>query len=399
MKFIIKLILLIAVAILIAFMSHNGHGHVIAFVGKYRLDISLGSVILGTVLLFICSYGLIRIVVNVMHIPSSLSGWWRRRETQKSHKYLTASILSYFSGNYKAVYKYAMRATSKESQSDDKVVTSLLAFLSLGHMGQDARQQQLEKQLDGYQDASVQVAILVVRAINAYRKGKFGACIDLFGQILIEDKKHVFARYMLMKTYIHLNEYAEAYSLLQWLVKSKVLRDPVLQEYQIKICSALFATADLEMVCNVYKQLGVTAKTLPALNQQYLLALLRLNEYKKAIKFLQGGPKNTLYPESIQLAKKLTDGRLALELLNSYDEQHIAQNKHSALLFLLLGILEFNLQHLDAAQKHLEASIALAASTDGYLYLCFVARQMDNQELHASSERFLLEHIQGNLNT
>ena len=79
MRIIIKLFIVAILAILAAIYSNNGPGHVIILAGDYRVDMSLLSLCIGILLLFILVYYLIRFWVNMRRLPHNVSKWKNSR--------------------------------------------------------------------------------------------------------------------------------------------------------------------------------------------------------------------------------------------------------------------------------------------------------------------------------
>lgn len=73
MKSLFKLVMLVLVAILIAVLVRSGPGHIILFIGAYRVDLSLTTFILIDLLLFFFLYYVIRIWINIQKLSDKIN--------------------------------------------------------------------------------------------------------------------------------------------------------------------------------------------------------------------------------------------------------------------------------------------------------------------------------------
>lgn len=131
MKILLKMITFILVAVLLAILlSSIKTGHVIIFVWHYRLDLSLISLFLMILLVFLILYYLISIIGGLQSLPDSIKSWSKRYFSNRRHKYLEVAIISFLAKNYKKSYKSALKVLDNniQNKTTDKFIALCIAI-------------------------------------------------------------------------------------------------------------------------------------------------------------------------------------------------------------------------------------------------------------------------------
>ena len=71
----IKFIIIIIIACLLGYFISYGQGHVIILLAKYRIDVSLVTVVISAIFIFILCYFLIRLWVNIGILLNKIHNW------------------------------------------------------------------------------------------------------------------------------------------------------------------------------------------------------------------------------------------------------------------------------------------------------------------------------------
>ena len=397
MKFIIKLLFILVIAIAFVAFSLNSNGHIVVLIGRYRIDLSLVIAITSIIITFIVCYYLIRLIVNINIIPNKIKRWRYARTIRASRKYLNNAGVNYFEGKYANSYTNALKSINKDTIPENNFLALILAFKSASNLSDSVKQHELLIKLNNYSEKKWQLAKLITIAESLYAKQDYSSCLDYLDQILKLDRGHVQARLLLLKIYLNKKLYDKAFMELSWLTAHKGFKDDPLESYKLKILNGLFAsiTDDAELY-HFYRKLDKTDQRNGIISKFYFDALLRLGQYNTAILFIKSihdKMAGFLIDDNILLlAKKLTNLKHAEQLL-VISEDYTTSLKNSSALLLAIGVLSYTLSLWDKAKNYIESSLTLKSSIDGYVYLSLIGVVTKNTELTTMASSKLLENI------
>jgi HemY protein len=397
LKFIIKLLLIIVVAIAVVAFSLNNNGHVILLAGRFRMDISLIVAIVSIVITFLVCYYLIRIIVNLNRIPNQIKQWRQIVVSRSSRKYLNNAWISYLGGDYINAYASSIKSIGKETNRDNKFLSKTLAIKAASKLSDSQSVQKILIQLNDYSDKKWQLAKLSLTAESLYAKQEYSLCLDYLDQILKLDKSNIQAHLLSLKIYVKITVYDKAFMELSWLIAHKILKIEQIEDYRHKVLSGLFAgIADEAELSHFYRKLDKHTQKNGTICKFYFDALIKLSQYNTAIaliKSIHDKITGFLVDDSILLlAKKVTDTKQVLQLLEM-SEDYLNHYKNSHALLLALGILNIKVQDWDRAKNYIEMGLMIRVCTDSYMYLSLIAIETQNMELAKYASGKLLENI------
>jgi HemY protein len=396
-KVVLKLLILLAVALMIAMLSSVGPGHVILFFDKYRVDLSLTALLVIILFTFLVVYYLIRFWVNLNRLPNKIRKWRAKQALLQGRNYLNSAGIHYFEGKYGNACNNALKSTSKEINKDNKFLALMLAFKSATFMRDYEKQEALLEELNNYKDKKWQLAKFMATAESQYAEHKYSLCLENLNQVILLDKRHIPARRIMLKVYLRLNNYEKAFEVLSWLTKHDYLERSQAESYKLQVLSGLFNhISDAAELHHFYRKLDKKDRDNPLVNKFYFDALIRLKQFPVAIELveeLDGRELSYGLGENIiLLAKKTTEEKQAQRLLAAC-EKYLLTNKQNAKLLLALGIVCFTLKLWENAKSYIEASLTLKPTIDSYLYLSFIGKAMNNQMLAEHAEHMLVENL------
>jgi HemY protein len=100
-------ILIAALATAITLAARYQPGYVLIVVPPYRVELSLGLLVVLLVLAFVACYFATRIIVRATRLPSEVKEYRSRRRIERAHRNLAGALRAYFEGRYATAEKAA----------------------------------------------------------------------------------------------------------------------------------------------------------------------------------------------------------------------------------------------------------------------------------------------------
>ncbi len=402
MKLFIRITILFLIAVAVAGFSRFNTGSVSLFLGNYEAIFSLNLLLIIWLVSFVVIYYLLRIYVNLRRLPNKIQKSRARNALIGSRLHLNNAGLHYFEGKYRSCYEYALKSIKREINVDNKFLAYVVAFRAASIMHDDEKKLKISSEINNFSNPKWSLAKYLVVAENLYDEQRFGQCIDNLNAVIQLDHRHVPARRILLKVYLRLNNYTQAYDVLAWLLKYDSLHEYQMKKYKTQVMSGLFKSlVTLKELKYYYNKLDRDERRDFLYGKLYFDGLLRLNEYEAAIEFLSANlnveTMQLIYNEAIfTLSKKIVDQTM-VNKLKSIAEKSFQLNQNNYNLLLALGILSYQQQLWDRSQTYLEDSIKLKPSLDAYLFLGLIAEKTNNKQLLLESNQNLVTSIR-NLN-
>lgn len=398
MKLFIRLTILFLIALAVAGFSRFNTGSVSLFLGNYEAILSLNLLLIIWLVSFVIVYYVFRIYVNLRRLPNRIQKSRARNALIGSRLHLNNAGLHYFEGKYRSSYDYALKSIKREINPDNKFLAYIIAFRAASIMRDSAKETKISTEISQFSDPKWRLAKYLVIAENFYNEQRFGQCIDNLNAVIQLDHKHVPARRMLLKVYLSLANYTQAYEVLTWLLKYDSLREHQVNKYKTQVVSGLFKSLSTQKdLSRYYNKLSREERNNFLYGKLYFDGLLRLGEHEVALEFLTSNIKvetmQLIYSESVlALSKKITDNKL-ISKLKFIAEKSLASNQRNHNLLLALGILLYQEQQWEKSQSYLEDSLNLKPSLDAYLFLSLVAKETNDSQLLAESNQKLVASI------
>lgn len=140
MKVILKIVVLFILAIVVAILTSNGPGHVILFIGNYRLDLSFTTLLLAVLILYALLSYILAAFDGIYNIPANFILYRQKIARNKSSGYFNLAATNYFLGKYKSAYTNALKSISQNISINDKFPVLLLAIDAIHQMDDDKKE-------------------------------------------------------------------------------------------------------------------------------------------------------------------------------------------------------------------------------------------------------------------
>jgi HemY protein len=141
MKFIFKIILLFALAIFVAILCSSGPGHVIMFLDGYRFDLSVTTLLIIVLIIYIILHYGLAIIAGIYNIPNNIVHYRQKMARIRNRSYFNQAATDYFLRNYSKAYGNALKSISQNVSLSDKFPVVLLAVDSIHLMNVDDKKQ------------------------------------------------------------------------------------------------------------------------------------------------------------------------------------------------------------------------------------------------------------------
>lgn len=386
MKLVSRIIFIFILALVVAGISELNTGEAIFLVGKYQVQLSVNLLIILLVLLFIFTYYILRIYINIRRIPSKIQNSRFKSRLVSSKIYLNQAGVHFFEGKYRSCYDNAMKSIKKEPNEDNKFMAYLIAYKSACIMRDSEKEHLLADKLQQFNEPKWMLSKYLAVAESLYNQQQYGLCIDNLNAALKIDHHHVPAHFMLMKVYLNLKNYAKSYEMLEWLMQNDSIRDYKAVKYKYRVLNGIFKDAsDLNIINKVYNKLDKVERVSFQYAKLYFDALLRNDELFAATEFLEKNHKESgvqlMFAESILALSKLLHDKQQINRVILIAEMALNYLTNDTRLLIGLGILSYKIELWKKSQAYLEASVGIEASQDGYVYLAMIAKETKNDEL------------------
>ena len=356
----------------------NMHSHVIIFISQYRLDLSLVSLIIFIIIIYIIIYCLGKILRNSYNLRHKLQQWWNNRAYNNGIRYYEKALLNDLSGTYVESYKNAQQALIKPINPTAKFIATVLAYRAAGYLAYDKEQHILDSQLNQYQKTIWTSTKLMVMAETNYLHGQFRLCLDKLDGLLNLDKNHITAKILQIRAYIALRDFNNAYNVLEELPTNIACSKSVIKlsdKIYTGICADAQNLQQLDLIAYRIAQLPHNINLI----HEYFHALMRLQEYTLAIDLL-AHQDELMSDKLIDLTKEVPLPDAVQQLIQIFELRN-KNTPNNVILLLCLGILYFRIQQFIPAKQWLTTSIQINPRLDSYMYLFSIAVALNDTEL------------------
>lgn len=109
MKYLVWILGLFAAAVALTIASHNA-AYVLLVYPPYRIELSFILFIILFLLAFVAGYGLVRLVIAALQLPTFVQNFRQEHKQNKTRELLDEELCAFFEGRYAAAEKAAARA-------------------------------------------------------------------------------------------------------------------------------------------------------------------------------------------------------------------------------------------------------------------------------------------------
>lgn len=288
MRFIFKVTIFFVIAYTILQLSINYNSHVILLLANQRIDLSLFTLIITVLFLFVILYFLIFVIEGIYSIPNDFKQWLQRIKTKKASTMRELAVINYFLGNYNNSYYCAEQYIGYVRDIRKHMLSLSIMLLSASH----SKNIEIDlKSIDKFNlitKGIYQDDINLFKAVYLLSKNDFFSVIDLSLGYLKSNPQNILARLLLIKSYVNIANYDKALLELLLIVnKEDNLYKSEIKEIRYLIYDNLFnAIHDDAELSHFFRKIQKDDIIDDVIFRLYLKTLFRLNNYDLILKFL-----------------------------------------------------------------------------------------------------------------
>ena len=381
------LLAVFAAAVALVLLGRFDTGYALFIYPPYRVEVSLLFFGLAALFAFGLVYVALRLLGQVLSLPSAVRGYRLRRRRERAHASLAAALQSYYEGRYARAEKQAALAFESGPAPG---VAALLAARAAHEMRDFERRDRWLDRADAAGE-SLKAARLVSRAELALEERDFGAARDALRKLHDSGPRHIAATRLLLRAERGAGAWDEVLRLAGQLLKRDAIAPAVAEEYKLQ--------ATLELLQRSADDAGAFERrwrAVPARDQlhprvaaaaaRHATALgeaaLAREILEKALAAEWSARLVALYaelPASLDPAARADEARLRIERA----ERWLLEHETEPQLLAALGRLCAHAELWGKAQNYLETSLSFEESRATHLEL---ARLLDRLERGAEAQ-------------
>lgn len=361
MRFFLRLLLLLAIAIGLAVAAHFNIGNVVLFYPPYRIDVSLNFFLLLTGLLFVLLYAILHTIRITREMPARVAAYRRERRDRAGNQALRDALKALFEGRFGHAEKAAKLAADLPENTG---LAALIGARAAHWMRQPERRDEwLSKTQD---DQSLKTARLMTTIELLVDDHQSEAALEAVRELNNSSTRHIHAQRLALKANQQANNWPEVLRLVHALDKNKALHPALSDRLRELAYDDVLSNRshDTESIRRAWKNIPAQEQLKPfvALRAAAAFNIRGLhNDARNAVE----KALNATWDERLVRAYRASaasEGEPALLAQIEYCEQWIKKYPTDAELALTLGDLCLRQKLWGKAQRYLEQ--ALSEATD-----------------------------------
>ncbi|MCP4075990.1 MAG: heme biosynthesis protein HemY [Gammaproteobacteria bacterium] len=356
-KLFISLLILVIVVLAAVLLVQDDPGFVLIKYADFSLETSLAFGIVAVVVGGLLIQLVLRILLSIWHLPTTLAKQSERRRAEKSRKLLNIGLIDLAEGRFEQAETNLLKFIDL---AENPLINYLAAARAAQQLGKfDQRDNHLKAAHDVKPEAAI--AIGVSQAELQLASHQTERALATLTHLRTLAPKHDYVLKLLAKVYFEIQEWSSLRDLLAEVRKKKLFKDEQLEKLELKAftgCLSMAAETEDESLDKAWAKIPKVHQT----QAKYILYYIELvNRYSRDSKLIE-----QIVVKSInqQWNTELLEyyGRLAVEDTTKQlatAEKWLQDYGSSDALLLALGRICIRLKLWGKAQNYLEASIGI----------------------------------------
>ena len=387
MRWLIWILLILALAIGTSLLAGNNEGYVLIVRPPYRLELSLNLLLILIVLAFVLLHLGLRLINYTRRLPASVRAYKEAQRLKQGHAALLESLHAMAEGNYGVAEKAASRALGLGEDAGLSALIAARASHKLKYKSQRdyylAEAERLAPQAS--------VARLLLQAELLLDDRQYSQALQVLHRLEKIEARHPPALRLALKAQLRQSNWEQVLIILGWLEKSDALDSWQLREIRQQAHQHLIKryADDLPALITYWKKMPEEDR----LNSR--LASLAAQSF---IKVGSGSQAAEIMEMSLTKGWDSDLAGLLGDCVSANPQKQLQQAEHwllshqgDAKLLLALGKMCIRLSLWGKAQSYLEASISVKPSAEAHLAL---ARMLEGRGESAAALQHYRNSVQ-----
>ncbi len=385
MKWLVNLLIGLAVAVAIGLFAQRDAGYVLIGRGYSTVEMSLTLFVILAVVSFAAVYILLRLFAGTWRLPVQLGMWRQQRRAEKARRSSNRGLVELAQGNWLS----AERALLRYAQYSE---TPLLNYLSAARAAQkqnapERRDRYLAAAHSSARDADFAVELTQAELQLAHGQNEQALATLVHLQSIAPKHPHVL--YLLSRLYQRLNSWGDLKTLLPALKKSKVVDPQMLNELdktiQLHLLQLAAGKGKPEALQASWQHVPRELRQDPELVYRYASTLIDYGKHDEAEVVIREALRRDWDPELVRLYGQVRPTQAEQVLATA--ESWLKGRENNAVLLLTLGRLSAQCELWGKARSYFEASVGALPSAIGYRELGLLLEKMNEQQAAAECFR------------
>ena len=371
MKYLIWILGLFAAAVALTIASHNA-AYVLLVYPPYRIELSFILFIILFLLAFVSGYGLVRLAIAALQLPTYVQKFRLERSQNKTRELLDEELSAFFEGRYAAAEKAAARAMEL---GDSSALHPIIAARSAHELREYKKRDAYLSVAQGKTIGDSTMRLMTTSKFMLDQRDPGGALQAL--QELRDSgvKGHPGAMSLELKAHQQAGNWDEVLKTLDQLEgRTAIDATLAMQLRQQAWLGKIRQQNDLAELTACLKEIPAELKRHSRITAAAARALIQYGGDTLAAQLLSESLNAQWDSELVALYGECISNNVVAQIEQA--EKWLMQNKQDAGLLLALGKLCFQQKLWGKAQSYLEASNSIAPSHAAYTALGILAERM-----------------------
>jgi HemY protein len=375
MKYLVWILGLFAAAVALTIASHNA-AYVLVVYPPYRIELSFILFIILFLLAFVSGYGLVRLALAALRLPTYVRKFRLERTQNKTRELLDEELGAFFEGRYAAAEKAAVRAMEL---GDSSALHPIIAARSAHELREYKKRDTYLSVAQGKTIGDSTMRLMTTSKFMLDQRDPRGALQAL--QELRDSgvRGHPGAMSLELKAHQQAGNWDEVLNTLDKL-EARVAIDATLatQLHQQAWLGKIRQQNDLAELTVCLKNIPSELKRYSRITAAAARALIQYGGDTLAAQLLSDSLNAQWDSELVALYGECISNNVVAQIEQA--EKWLMQNKQDAGLLLALGKLCFQQKLWGKAHSYLEASNSITPSHAAYTALGLLAERMGNAD-------------------
>lgn len=365
MRWLIWILLTLALAIGVSMVLGNNEGYVLIVRQPYRLELSLNFLLILIVLMFASLHLMLRLMHYIQRLPASVRTYKEGKRLKDGHAALLTSLHAITEGHYAAAEKSAARALEL---GEDPALSALIAARASHKMHQKGQRDYYLAEAERLAPHAA-VARLLTQAELLLDDRQYMHALEVLHRLEKIEPRHVGAMLLELKVQLRLEQWEKVLSVLQQLERCEGIASWQAREYRQQAYLQILNryVSDPQGLLAYWKAIPEEDRLSARLAQAGANSFNAIGNGDQAYEIVAMSLTKQWDTELAGMIGDCASSKATEQLQQA--ENWLLSHEGDANLLLSLGKLCIRLSLWGKAQSYLEASISVKPTATAHLML------------------------------